>query len=214
MLRVRIALAIGLAVTVAAIAIVLAGAPSTVLETNSVPERGPLNVTSSRSARICQGGERLPAGTRSIEASIEDFTGPRVQVEVYSGARLVTSGVLGAGWSGRAVPIPVEVVHRSVSPVEVCVVTSSIDEPITMVGNTSSKAAEARSASGMNVGGRLRIDYLGAGRTSWLARAGSVMRHMGLGRAWKGGWIAPFVLMLALATATAACAVMLRERDE
>jgi hypothetical protein len=214
MLRVRIALIVGLAVTVAAIATVLAGAPSAVLATNSVPESGPLNVTSARSARICQGGERLPAGTRAIQVSIEDFTGPHVNVEVYSGARIVTSGVLGAGWSGRAVPIPVPRVHRAISPVEVCLESSSIGEPITMVGSSSSKSEEAHSASGMPVGGRLRIDYLGPGRTSWLARAGSVMGHMGLGRAWNGAWIAPFVLMLALATATAACAVMLRERDE
>lgn len=214
MLRMKIALAAGLAIVALAVGVVLASSPPAVLATNSVPEHGALRNTASRSIRICQGGERLPAGTRSIEASVEAYTGPRLQLKVYSGARVLTSGVLDAGWSGRAVPISVEPVRQTAAHVEVCLSSTFLSESIAIVGSVTGRASEAHGSEREPLGGRMRIVYLGRGHTSWLEQVGSVATHMELGRAWSGPWVAPVLVLLMLVAAATSSALALRERDE
>jgi hypothetical protein len=214
MLSARVALGLGLAATLAALVIVLSSSPPAILATNGVEEAGSLNPTDGKPVRICQAGERLPAGTNTIQASIEDFTGPRMQLQVFHDGRIITSGVLGAGWSGRAVPIGVAAVRRTVAPVEVCLSSTNTSEGIGMSGSESSAASEARSSAGTPVGGRMRIVYLGPGHTSWLSRVASVARNMEFGRAWSGPWVAPFLLALMLACVAVVSMLVLRGRDD
>jgi Predicted membrane protein (DUF2142) len=213
MLRARIALAIGLSITVAATGAVLSSSPPAVLATNSVSEQEELSITSAKSIRLCQAHERIPAGTRSIQASIDTLTGPRLQVAVYADGRTVTSGGLGTDWSGRGVPIPVEAVRRTVSSAEVCFTSKLVNEPIVIYGSPSELSDEAR-ANEQPVGGRITIVYLGKGRTSWLARARSVAKDMAFGRAWSGAWIAPFLVVLMIAGAVIASTVLLSAYED
>jgi hypothetical protein len=216
MLRARIALALGLGATAVALAVVLSSSPPALLATNSVAESTGLSETGARPFRICQGDERLPRGTDSVQASLEAYTGPRLTLTAYAAGRVVTSGELAAGWSGRAVPISVEAVRRTLSPVTVCLTATLVDEPVQVVGSATSAARAARAARGTlakPIGGRIRLVYLGAGRTSWLARARTVARNMELGRAWSGGWIAPVLVLLMLIAASVASALVLSARE-
>ncbi|HSZ05749.1 MAG TPA: hypothetical protein VK778_11230 [Solirubrobacteraceae bacterium] len=213
MLRVRIALALGLGITVVAVAVVLSSSPPALLATNSVAESTGLSETGTRPFRICQGDERLPRGTDSIQASLEAYTGPRLTLTAYAAGRVVTSGELAAGWSGRAVPISVGTVRRTLSPVTVCLTATLVDEPLQVVGSATSAARAARGTLAQPIGGRIRLVYLGAGRASWLARARSVARNMEFGRAWSGAWIAPVLVLLMLVAASVASALVLSARE-
>ena len=127
---------------------------------------------------------------------------------MYSRGRVVTSGELDAGWSGRGVSIPVELVRRPVSAAEICLISNTAAKPIIIDGAPSSRDAEAQ-LNAQPLGGRLTIAYLGDGHASWLARARAVADHLSRGRAWSGAWIAPFLIALMLAVAIIASALAL-----
>ncbi len=210
---VKAALAVSLGATVVGIGLVLSESPVTVLASNSASANEVLTVY-GRTARACQTGERLPRGTLAIRLSLGAFTGPRVTVAALSGARLVTFGERGSGWAGQTVTVPVRAVARTVAPVRICfALTLAGDEPVPLYGRSTGRATAARSGGGAALRGRMAIEYLGAGRASWLALARSVARRMGLGRAWSGAWVAPVVLMLILTATALASRLILRELD-
>lgn len=214
MRSVRIALAVGLGITAAAVGVVLSQSPLTVLATNWTSTNDVLAAT-TRNAEACQAGERLPGGTLAIRLSLGAFTGPAVKVKAISGARVVTFGEQGSGWDGQTVTVPVGAVSNAISPVKVCFAIRLMgDEEVTVRGSRSVGARAARASEGESLGGRVRIEYLGAGRSSWLALASSVARRMGLGRAWGGTWVALLVAMLMLAAVTLTARLVLRELDE
>jgi hypothetical protein len=210
---VRVALAAGLAAIVVAVAVVLSGAPVVALATNSISAVKTLAVTNSES-RACQSGERLPRGTRAIRLSLGAFNGPAVSVHVFAGARLIDSGREGSDWAGQTVTVPIGPVARTVDPVKVCFAAALVrGEVLRVDGSDTKPALAARSAEGEILPGRVEMVYVGAGRSSWLALASSVARHMGLGRAWAGAWVAFLVAALALAIATLTSRLILRELD-
>jgi len=213
MRNVKIALAVSLGMTAVAIGLVLSESPVTVLASKSVATNEVVTVN-KRSATACQADERLPRGTLAIRLSLGAFTGPRVSVAALSGTRVVTLGERGSGWAGQTVTVPVRAVADAVSPVKICfALTLAGDEPVPLYGSLTGPATAARSGKGEALKGRMAIEYLGAGRSSWLALASSVARRMGLGRAWSGTWVALLVLMLMLADTTLASRLILRELD-
>jgi hypothetical protein len=194
---------------------VLSAAPPAVLASSSAGgEETVLRSTTAKHVHICQGDETLPRGTRFVRSSIEAYTGSRLEVQALQGSRVITSGELGAGWGGRGVAIPVSAVDRTFSGVTVCFSSRSIDEPLAIYGVPAGRQPEASSSESAPVGGRMRIAYLGSGHSSWLSLVPSIARHMGLGHAWSGTWVAPFVVMLMLAATALAARVILKESDE
>jgi hypothetical protein len=206
------ALAAGLGITVAALAVVLAQSPLTVLASNSTPMGGPLTTTAG-AARACQAGERLPRGTIAIRLSLGALTGTALTVRALSGERVVASGERGSGWDGQTVTVPVRAVTHTIAPVKVCFAVPEPGEELTLFGSPTGRTTAAVAGSGQALPGRLRIEYLGRGRTSWLALLPSVTRHMGLGRAWSGIWIAFLVPALMLAAVIVASRLIVRELD-
>jgi hypothetical protein len=208
------ALAAGLALTVVASALVLSRSPLTVLAANSTALSAELAVSASHT-KVCQAGEQLPAGTVGIRLSLAAFTGPAVSVNAVSGGRILTSGDLSSGWDGNAVTIPVRALSHSNYPVKICfAIPVSGGEGVKLLGSLTSPADAAHAVSGGPLKGRLRIEYLGNGRSSWLTLLPSVARHMGLGHAWGGIWIAVLVAMLMLIATVLASRLILRELNE
>jgi hypothetical protein len=214
MSRVRFALAAGLGLTAVAVAIVLAQRPTAIAATNSIPASQTLAVAANKSARACQSNERIPSGIVAIRLSIGAFTGPQVTVTVLSGGRVVASGERESGWDGQNVTVPVERTSRPLFPATVCFATSQIDEEVTMYGHKTAASVAARSGRGEPLAGRLAIQYMGVGRSSWLALASSVTKQMGLGRAWSGTWIAFLVLLLMLTVGALSARLILGEVDD
>jgi hypothetical protein len=186
--RIKIMLAIGLALIAIAVFAALSHSPTTVLATNGVPP-STLLASTQKAAAACQAGEALPAGTSAIRLQLEATTGPRVSVEVLEGRHILTRGSLGTAWYGSAVTIPVKPLSRAAPHATVCFQISALSGVVELDGALSKPAIAAASGSGRPLPGRLRIVYLAPGGPSWWALAGEVIQHMGVGRAASGTWI-------------------------
>jgi Predicted membrane protein (DUF2142) len=199
-MRVRVALLVGLALAAVALTLTLSGAPSTVAGANAVPLQERLAI-SEGPIEICQPDESLPRDTSAVRLSLEAVIGPAITLRAFSGARLITSGTRGSGWTGVSVTVPVRALPYRARHVTLCLSVARSRIRITAIGAPASPALSARWADRRPLGGRVRSEYLHAGGTSWWSLAVSVARRMGLGREPSGTWIALLVLALMLALA-------------
>jgi 4-amino-4-deoxy-L-arabinose transferase-like glycosyltransferase len=195
----RITLAVGLALTALALVLTLSGSPAVVAPA-TVPahpvEIHPKLAVTQRGASICQQGETLPRATTAIRFSLKALIGPKITVKVLAGGRIVTSGERGPGWTAGVVTVPVARVDRTVTHAKVCLAFALSDETVNMEGESASGARAAVAGDGQALPGRVHVEYLRAGNRSWWSLALSTARHIGLGRAWAGTWIALLVLVL------------------
>jgi hypothetical protein len=209
---VRLTLAGGLALLLAAIALTLTGSPSRVVSTNSVTLRGQVAVLHAP-ATVCQPEAALPRDISAVRMTLESVVGPHVLVVASSGGRVLASGTRGSGWTGADVTVPVRYTAATPSNMKLCVTLGQGREQILMLGNTSSVASAATS-NGTRLIGRLRVEYLAAGQHSWWSQALPVARRLGLGRAPGGTWVVGVILALMAAVAVLASWLVLRELGE
>jgi hypothetical protein len=209
MTPVKAALAGGLLLIAAALAVVLSRAPAEAVFARSVPAETQL-VATSHDIGGCERGELLPSGTTAIRLGLFGVTSPEVDVRVTSGPRLVASGALAPGWSGEGATMPVAPLPRPVSPATICFRMKSVTGEVTMVGRKT-PPSEATVGGARPLPGRISIEYLHPGKRSWASLAGSIARHLGLGRSSPGIWNAFFVLALAIAVAGLSSWVVVRD---
>ncbi len=191
---INMALAAGLVAIAVAVAITLSRAPLRVAKGRSVPPEKVL-VETTTDGGACQYNELMPRDTSAIRLGLFSASSPAVTVKVFAGSRLITSGALAAGWAGEGATVPVAKISRSVSPVEVCFHLDSVTGDTEMLGRAV-RPAEATVARGRRLPGRISIEYLQPGHSSWWSLAGSVARRLGLGRAASGIWNALLVMVL------------------
>lgn len=210
MTRVGVVLAVGLALTVAAVAVTLSRSPLTLAGTNSITDATRLaRTTQTRFAEGCQSGETLPRDTVAVRLSLFAVIGPRVAVRVLSGSRLLTSGAEAPGWIGSVATVPIGPLPRAHSHVELCFRLTSIDGPVQVNGRDTPRA-EAVISDGEALAGRIRVEYLRPGRQSWWSLAGSVARRMGLGHAAGGAFGVALAAILAAAVVAVSTLVSAR----
>jgi hypothetical protein len=198
MRSVRIALAVGLTLLVLAIGVTLARTPMAVIATNGIPDAGEVART-RRGASACQSSEVVPAGTTAVRLTLAAELGPSLTVAAKSGARTITHGARGAGWTGSSVTVPVQRVSRTTSDAEVCFTLARPAEEIAIFGKHTSRANALVGPRGQGLPGRMGVEYLRPGSTSWLSLAPAIARRMGFGHAWGGTWIV-FALLAAMAS--------------
>lgn len=189
------ALAAGLALLAIALAVTLSGSPLVVAHTNATPANEPILEAGSGS-NACQAGEVLPAGITAIRLTLVAVVGPRVSLSVLSGARVLTSGVTASGWTSGAVTVPVTAMPHAVAPVRICFKLGKSVETVQLGGLRTSAATAARNFSGVPLPGRFTVEYMHSGDSSWWSSAKTLARHMGLGRAPSGSWVALLVALL------------------
>lgn len=192
--RARVTLAAGLALLLVAIAVTLSGSPIVAAHTNGVVPNESLAETASE-AEACQSGEALPAGISAIRLALLSIAGPRVSVTVLSGTHVLTSGAVGSGWTGGAVTIPVRPVTVAVSHVRVCFELGRTVETVALYGSPTSRALAARDREGNPLSGRITVEYMRSASGTWWSIASKVARHIGLGRAPSGTWIALLLVL-------------------
>ncbi len=204
----KITLGIGLLLGVAAVGVTLAQSPLTVTRVN-VADHAVLGIA-RRTLDVCQSNEALPAGTSAIRLRVEAFYGPRVAVEVLAGEQAVAHGERGSGWTGGAVTIPVSPLATARSGVDLCfALYLGGEESCLLVGQPMTGALAARSGD-EPLPGRVGVEYLRSGRTSWWSLAPAVARRMGLGHALTGVWDALLALTLTSAVALLCAGLILR----
>jgi hypothetical protein len=193
-----------------ALVIVLSGSPLVVTHTNATPANEPILEAGSGTS-VCQAGEALPAGTTAIRLTLVAAVGPRVSLSVLSGTRVLTSGATASGWTSGAVTVPVKVFSHSLAPVSICFKLGRSVETVQLGGLSTSAALAARSASGAPLPGRFTVEYMRPAGSSWWSLAKTAARHMGLGRAPSGTWVALLVLLLMGGTIAAASWLIVKE---
>jgi hypothetical protein len=209
MREVRLVLVVGALAGVAVVGSVLTQSPATVARVSTAVHE-PVETTRQR-VGACQPDEVLPRGTTAIRLRVFAFLGPRVTVDVLARGHVIAHGERGSGWTGGVVTVPVDPLPVTVSGAEVCFTLAlNGDETGDLVGERTTPGRAARDSDG-SLPGRVRLEYLRAGSSSWWSLALSVARRMGLGRAWGGTWIAVLVLVL-MGSVTVLCSrLVLRE---
>jgi hypothetical protein len=216
---------VGIALMVGVGAVVLTGSPPRVVRVGGrVGIVGNLILhRATRQIAVCQPDETLPSHVSAIRLATLAFFGSPVRVVVYSGSLVLTEGSRGADWTGASATVPVKPVSHSTSRVTICFALAPNNEAILLWGvptplqraavfSHSPTLTEAAVASaGRTLGGRVGVEYLAGGGSSWWSRLLTVARRMGLGRAFSGTWIALFVA--ALMVVVGALAVRLSLRD-
>jgi len=198
----RRALLAGLALTAVAVGLTLSRSPPRVARTNGVAPAEGL-ATISKDATVCQAGEALPRQTTTVRASIFALIGPRVTLKVLSGTQILTEGARGSGWTAGVLAIPVRPVSHTASNVKVCMTLGTGARSVAIGGQRTGRATAA-TVQGKPSAGRMRIEYLQAGSSSWWSQVLSIARRMGLGHAAPGTWIAPLLLAAMIAAAAIA----------
>jgi hypothetical protein len=210
-MKVRTVLAVGLTLVAIAVALVLSGSPARVLGTNSALTRAVI-ASVDGSASICQADGVLPRGTSALRLSLNAGIGPSVTVTVLANGRTLARGTRGSGWTGADVTVPVAVVASRTPRTTLCFSLGQSRQPVALFGEPEPPSAAASSA-GQRLAGRIEVEYMATGDTSWWASAEAVARRIGLGRAPSGSWVVLLLLSLMAAVAMLASFLSVRELE-
>lgn len=222
MSKVKIALAVGVVLLAGVAAVTLKQAPLRTVRVGE-PTGAEVGILANVSGviSVCQPGETLPAGVSDIRLALWAWYGAPVHVRAYSGSRILTEGSRGPDWTSNTVTVPVTPLRRSTSNVKLCFAIGPNSQPLLLRGGSARQLASAAVRSSPTpqaaesehalLRGKVGVEYLTAGRGSWWSRVSSVAKHMGLGRAYTGTWIAFLVAVLMAAVGVLAIRLTLRE---
>jgi hypothetical protein len=205
----RIALAAGLALTAVAVAIILSHSPEVLTGTNGIAPHLTRLTSVPGGGNACQTNETLAADSSAIRLSLETSAGPRVAVTVLSGKTVITHGDGVPGWLGDVVTIPIKPLDHAVHDTTVCFAFTGAHERVSFLGVRTPTRIAATSRAG-TLPGRIGVEYLRPGSSSWWSLARSTSRRMGLGRAWAGTWIVLLVTTLMATGVALASWLMIR----
>jgi hypothetical protein len=206
---VKVTLCVGVALLVLAGALTLTRSPPHVVRVGAgATGSGP---AFAGDQEICQPNEVLPAGVSAIRLAVGAYFGSPIHVKVTSGLQVLTEGDRGPTWTGTSVTVPVTPLRYSASHVKLCIDVGPNSELIFIKGVASPVRETAVLGNGQAIGGRIGVEYLAAGQGSWWSRILTVARHMGLGRAFSGTWVALLVAALMAAVGVLAVSFTLRE---
>jgi hypothetical protein len=205
----KLTIALCLAIVAAIGAVTLSGSPPRVVRSSAKGE-DEVGVTFS-DASACQTNEVLPAGVQAIRLGLVAPFGPNVLVRAYSGSRILMEGRRAADWTGSSVTLLVKPLSHAVSGVKLCFELRSNSERVRALGVFTPPREAAVTSGGEPLQGRLSVEYLAAGRRSWWSLALSIARHMGIGHALSGTWVALLVAALMAAVAALTIRFALRE---
>jgi len=188
------------------------------------PEGATVLAQTAESPSICQPGEMLPSGVSAIRLSIWGFFGARIHLVAYEGSHLLTEGRRGANWTSDSVTVPVRPLQQAHSNVDICFAIGPNSEPLLILGaktdtknvavvaSNGTPPSRVMTASGtQQLPGRVAIEYVAPGKVSWWSQVLTVARHMGLGRAYTGTWIALLVAVLMAAVGVLSVRLALKE---
>jgi hypothetical protein len=207
--RVILGTALGLLVAL----LVLTGARRSqhVLRSNLTPPAGFTTVVPG-GARLCQSRELVPDGAGAVKLRIGTYgvPGPALRMSVRSPRRQSAVGGLKAGWREGDVAVPISEVMSDHERAEVCL-TNKGRERIALAGTVRDPSIAAR-LDGHPVMSRVWLEYLESRpRSDWALAPAVVRRAAAVRDALPGSFTLPLWCLLALGTAGAATALVMRE---
>lgn len=209
MRSIKVILGAGLIFGAAAIGITLSQAPITVARVNTAKARSLGKV--HRRTVVCQPNETLPRETSAIRLRVFAYTGPRVTVAVLARGQFIARGERESGWTGGVVTVPVKPLATARSGVKLCfTLFLNGNERASFAGERTKRAPATREDT-TTLPGRIRVEYLRPGQSSWWSQALSVARRMGLGHAGSGTWSVLLVIVLMVSVVLLCSRLILRE---
>lgn len=196
------AFAVGVVLAVAAIAPLLG--QSRVLGRNLSRTPSALGGT-SQGGLLCQAGETIPPGTDALRLGLSASVGPELTVTVASNGQTVENTIRGSAWAGGPVTVGTHRLTSGIANADICVHLPRVRTGISLFG--AAAKAGGTTFEGKPVPVRMSVEYLGSAKASWST---AVARRMGQGRSPAGMFVAPFVLLLMVATG--ACLLLLLHR--
>jgi hypothetical protein len=160
--------------------------------------------------RLCRANELLPRGTTAIRFATEGLVGPRLTLTAATDERVISTGALEAGWSGKTATVPIEPLDRTVSHVTLCLTVPTAYTVQKIVG-VKAPASQATDWDGRALAIRMRTEFLKPAHDSWWSLASAIARRMALGHAWSGLWIVPFLVAAMLTSLFVGSRLILRE---
>jgi len=163
-------------------------------------------------ARLCQRGELVPDGTGAAKLRIatDGSPGPALRVTVRSPGARPANGELRAGWRQGDIVVPIAEVAGDRERAELCL-TNRGRRKIGLSGTVRDPKVTA-TIDGAPATARVWIQYLEPGRRSDWAQTPAVVRRASAVRdALPGPLTVPAWALLALGTAAAAVALVMRE---
>lgn len=212
---VRVTLGAGLLLIAAVGALTLTRAPPRVLRASVSGPKAYLGGFVG-DGTICQAHETLPAGASAIRVWLGVEYGSRIRVRAFRGAQVLSEGSRGPDWTSRSVTVPVTPLPHAAADVRLCLDLGPSSEPIFALGveraaKDVAVADFAPAHAAQPLRGRVGVEYLASGHGSWWTRIPSVARHMGIGHALTGTWVALLIAALVAAAALLAVRLTLRE---
>jgi hypothetical protein len=208
MKRIPLTLVICLTLMLIAVAVALARTPLVRVGTDGTPLPTEIGATFNPDT-VCQPEEILPKDTTVVRMSLLSLLGPEIKVHVYAEGQLITSGVIGYGWTGTVVSVPVAPLTRTYTHASVCFTLAKRQQLVNYRGDTT-KRAPAVSDGAQTLPGRIRIEYLAPGKKSWLSLALPTARRIGL-TVGGGSGIVLLLFMLVVSTAGLSSWVLIRD---
>lgn len=209
MRQARVALILSLALIVIVGALTLTRSPLRVVRVSVKPEGALASTTGTPT--VCQADEILPRGVSAIRLGLEASFGPKVLLRAYSHSRVLTAGNRASDWTGSSVTVPVKPLGRTVSYVKVCFSVPTNDGLLQLYGVPTGTRQAAVEDEGHPLPGRVNIEYMTPSGNSWWSRAVSLGRHIGVGHAISGTWVA--LLLATLMVAVISLVIGLAWRD-
>jgi hypothetical protein len=199
MTGVRAGVALGAAVVLGLLMIVLSDSQQRLAGTNTRVQASGGTLRFAAGKRRCQ-RQDAPAGAASVRFYAQPFvlTGGPLDVTLFEGGRLLTKGVvLVARADVPAVAKLDRPLKREVPGLRLCIANSGLT-PIDLRGDRTSPADTFINTGGQGTPDDVRVDFLRPGSESWWDVAPAVARRFGLEKAsFFGSWTmwAVFVLI-------------------
>ncbi|HVR04462.1 MAG TPA: hypothetical protein VMS02_00360 [Solirubrobacteraceae bacterium] len=208
---VLVVLAVGLAAIVASLIAVLSHNPLVAAGNNAIAGQHYVELEEEKHPMsTCQTAGVVPRGTTALRLGVEGlYYSPKLSLRMLSGSRVVREAShRGGGPPTPNVTVGVASFARSVQHARICVTVGPTLGAVRYYGESS---AAATSSGDELAQAQLHVEYLRPGSQSWWSSIGSILRHIGYGRAPSGEGVALLALVLMLAVVVTVSRLTLRE---
>jgi hypothetical protein len=198
--RVRVVLAVALALVIGALALDMSGrAPRTAGSDHTAPVGFIATLLGAR--ELCQPQMTLPSDAASVQVLIGTYGLPVPELSVRflgAGGRVLTGGRLAAGAVQGDVSIPVSYPHGPDTESTMCVRVGG-HKRMVLGGNVATAGPSSEEVGGRPEAGRISVEYLRPDRESWWQLLPTLSRRFGLGKSpLFGDWTLAAVALLLL----------------
>jgi len=211
--RVRVVVALALAVVAGALALDMSGRSSRLAGTDHTDPVA-FVATLQPGQHVCQPTMVLPGDAHSVQALVGTYGAPVPELTVRflgAGNRQLTSGRVAAGTRQGEVTVPIAYPHGGAVEGTLCIASSG-GKKIVIAGSAYNAGPTSEQIDGVAEPGRYSVTYLRGGRESWWQLLPTLTQRFGFGKAsFFGAWLLPLAALLLLCVWIAVARLLVRE---